>query len=161
MSSRAGARGNHVVCRIAGGPVAGPTGVVAWGRVASQGCIKPGGGAWGLVTWFESIEFSRGFFQSPDDGTKMTEPTPTGRFEWLREKVHRRDALRKVYNALLSGWAVDGDGRADLVRELNALLGADDLSERERVRIARIFQALEAGSPHCPRRLRVVASDRF
>lgn len=77
----------------------------------------------------------------------MTEPTPTKRFEWLRDKHHRRGALLGVHNALLRGWVLDGDRRAALVRELNALLGADDMAERERCRIARIFETLDSGPP--------------
>ena len=102
---------------------------------------------------------SRGVF-SKARMTRMSDPDPTERFDWLRDKRHRRAALLEVQNALLREWVIDGDRRAALTRELNALLGAADLSERERVRIGRIFQALDSGPPRRTRLPRQAAPDR-
>jgi hypothetical protein len=90
----------------------------------------------------------------------VTGPGPIEGFDWVREKGHRRAALLKVHNALGCGWVFDAGGRADLVRELNALLVADDLSDREGVRIARIFQTLGSGPARRTRKPRRAAPDR-
>jgi hypothetical protein len=84
---------------------------------------------------------------------------PIERFDWVLEKGHRRAALLKVHNALGCEWVFDAGGRADLVKELDALLGAADLSGRERVRIGRIVQSLGSGPSREPREPRRAAPD--
>jgi hypothetical protein len=67
----------------------------------------------------------------------------TGWFAWLWEPCRRTSALVDVQVALARGY-LDVDGRAALIRELEALRDSGELSPRESARVARIFRAIAA-----------------
>jgi hypothetical protein len=65
------------------------------------------------------------------------------RYPWLRDRRHRRSALRDVGRAVRRGWPIPPEGRAALVAELLALLDSGELSARETLAVSRIFLAMD------------------
>lgn len=68
---------------------------------------------------------------------------PRRRFDWLREKKRRRSALARIHHAVLHGWALDDEGRSDLIQVLGTLLRSGDLTTREGLRVCQIVVAMD------------------
>jgi hypothetical protein len=64
------------------------------------------------------------------------------RFDWLREPRNRRGNLRDVRRAVIAGWIIDPDARADLVRVIEELVGSGELTDREMIKVVWVLVSM-------------------
>jgi hypothetical protein len=65
------------------------------------------------------------------------------RFAWLHDPNDRPAALAAVHRAVRAGWAIDDEGRAEILRALDAMRGAPDLSPRDALCLMRVYLAMD------------------
>lgn len=65
------------------------------------------------------------------------------RFAWLHDPDDRPAALAAVHRAVRAGWVIDDEGRAEILRALDAMLHAPDLKPRDALRLMRVYLAMD------------------